>query len=510
MTKRAFTRTARSMFLLSFLVLPSGLIHSQEPPSEDLRVLKIIPIPNWTTTGSTQANFDLLTFNPATRVMYLADRVNHGATAIDTRTNTVLGTVVPPNCASGSSCPSGALLVPDLQELVLTDRRTTVYIYDLRVPTPSPVTVTVPSGSDELDYDPLHHRVYVANTNAPFFLTAIDLVGPSANTVVAQIPLSSNPEQPRFNPVDGTIWENITDEDHGGAGSSVAVIDTTANAVVTTFPIPNCQPHGIDIDPASRRALLGCSGSNPQKLVSLADGSVLENFPQVSGTDVESFNPNLRRWYTASGNNRVSDVGCPKDTTGAFPVVGVFAARAERPEDEDKSADSDDDGSPARFVEAQCSARNGHGLGVDPIQNNIYVGARQFPADPNNPNTGQAGVLVFHDPARLAQGAFRRGRAFLEPLGGSGVAGRVAFLVRGRKLGVRAEIEGLPDDGPVLLNVTTTVGNEVVPCAVSDGSARCRGTLLGDPLIGGVVLAGAGGTAVARGTIRGDGAEKSE
>ena len=506
MTKRAFTCSARLMFLLGFLALPSGLIHSQEPPSDDLRLLKVIPIPNWTTTGSTQANHDLLTFNPATRVMYLADRVNHGATAIDTRTNTVLGTVVPPNCASGSSCPSGALLVPDLQKLVLTDRRTTVYIYDLRVPAPSPVTVTVPSGSDELDYDPLHQRVYVANTNAPFFLTAIDLVGPSANTVVARIPLPSNPEQPRFNPVDGTIWQNITDEDHGGAGSSLAVIDTTANAILATFPIPDCQPHGIDFDPVSRRALLGCSGSNPQKLVSLADGRVLENFPQVSGTDVEYFNPNLRRWYTASSNNTVSGVNCPKDTTGAFPVVGVFAARAERHEGED----SDGDGGPARFVEAQCSARNGHGLGVDPIQNNIYVGARQFPADPNDPNTGQAGVLVFHDPARLAQGAFRRGHASLEPLGGSGVTGRVAFLARGRKLGVRAEIEGLPDGGPVLLNVTTTVGNEVVPCAVSDGSARCRGTLLGDPLIGGVVLAAAGGSPVARGTIRAGGAEESE
>src|SRR5713226_9976168 len=243
-------RSRLPLLLLWIIAVAPDNASAQVPaPAAGLTLAQIIRIPNWTNTGATQASFDLLSFNPATRVMYLADRVNHGATAIDTRTNTVLGTVVPPNCASGSSCPSGALLVPDLQKLVLTDRRTTVYIYDLRVPAPSPVTVTVPSGSDELDYDPLHQRVYFANTNAPSFLTAIDLVGPSANTVVARIPLPSNPEQPRFNPVDGTIWQNITDEDHGGAGSSLAVIDTTANAIVATFPIPDCQPHGIDFDP---------------------------------------------------------------------------------------------------------------------------------------------------------------------------------------------------------------------------------------------------------------------
>src|SRR5713101_3866121 len=164
------------LLMWSLAVAPDNAPAQVPAPDAGLTLGQIIRIPNWTNTGATQASFDLLSFNPLTRVMYLADRVNHGATAIDTRTNTVLGTVVPPGCASGSSCPSGVLVVADLQKLVMTDRRTTLYVYDLLLPGP-PVTVTVPNGTDELDYDPVHQRIYVANTAAPFFLTGVDLAG---------------------------------------------------------------------------------------------------------------------------------------------------------------------------------------------------------------------------------------------------------------------------------------------------------------------------------------------
>src|SRR5262249_25351099 len=142
-------------------VLSEGAAVAQiTTPNAGLRFLQNLLEPNWTTSGPTQANSDLFSFNPQTRIMYFADRVNHGVSAIDTRTNTFLGTTVPPACETGSSCPSGVLVVPDLQKLVATDRRTTVFVYDLRVPGP-PAMIMAPSGCDELDYDPLNHRIYV-------------------------------------------------------------------------------------------------------------------------------------------------------------------------------------------------------------------------------------------------------------------------------------------------------------------------------------------------------------
>src|SRR5215468_6149857 len=56
-------------------------------------------------------------------------------------------------------------------------------------------------------------------------------------------------------------------------------------------------------------------------------------------------------------------------------------------------------------------------------------------------------------------------------------------------------------DTPTRLVVTTTAGNEVVPCYESAGQAGCTGTLVGDPLIGGVVLLANGGKVASQGKI---------
>ena len=173
--------------LMLYSFFTSTLWSQVTTPDAGVTTVALIPVPNWGTTGT--VSFDLSSFNPLTRVLYYADRNNHGATAIDTKANTIIGVVTPAGC-TGTSCPSGALVIPDLQKLVLTGRGTTLWIYDLRAPSADPATVSpVPNGIDELDYDPIHQRIYIGNTVAPFFLTAIDLTGPAAGTVVASIPL---------------------------------------------------------------------------------------------------------------------------------------------------------------------------------------------------------------------------------------------------------------------------------------------------------------------------------
>src|SRR5689334_16237863 len=92
-------------------------------PTAGLTNLGVIPVPNWTTTGPNQEATDLSSFNPVTQVLYYADRVNHAVLAIDTKTNSIVGFVPVPNCIG--SCPSGVLVVPNLQKLVVTDRATT-------------------------------------------------------------------------------------------------------------------------------------------------------------------------------------------------------------------------------------------------------------------------------------------------------------------------------------------------------------------------------------------------
>jgi hypothetical protein len=481
-----------------------------------LEQLPLIPIPTWTpgdpATGvSAQvASTDVFSFDPVTHTMYFADRTNRGVSAIDTRTNTYVGTIVVPTCTAGlnsagaGSCPSGVLVAPDVRKLVMTDRSQVVgtttqllnhiFIFDLRLGqfTP-PEGLALPEGfaPDELDYDPLNQRAYVGNTSTPFFVTVVDLVN---NAIVDQIPLPGTVEQPRFDPVDGFIYATVPGA--GPTDHAVLRIDPTqssAAAIVAAFPTTSppieCDPRGIAIDALTNTAVIGCAGSDPQIVMDLDNGDILDTFPEVTGTDIEAFNPNVRRWYTASSTNTNSGVACPgtADTAQVFPVVGVFAA----PTRHDPSV---------TLVGTECSGRNGHGIGVDPFSNTLYTGVRQFPVNPNSFTTGEVGVLAFHDPAPIAQPRVEASQAAVEPF--PGFSTHATVDIDDSRL-VRARVDGLPPEAtPTVLNLTTTIGNEVVLCGRTGGDeATCKGVLSGKALIGGTVMLATGGIPVGNGTI---------
>jgi hypothetical protein len=257
---------------------------------------------------------------------------------------------------------------------------------------------------------------------------------------------------------------------------------TGAAAIVKTFVLgPSCLTRGIDIDPLTNTAIIGCAAPGAQVLMDLTgDMSVQTTFPGVTGTDTLQFNPNLRRWYTASSNNDNSGVQCPGNaaTPQVFPVVGVFAASRKL-------------GQIGTIVGAECSGTNGHDIGVEPVHNQVYVGVRQL-ADPASLSSGTPGVLVWHDPSPLAQP-----RLVGESAANLQGTGRVRIL-DGHV--VRARLTNVPSDA--LLNITTTIGNEVVDCDASGTDTICTGVLKGQALIGGTVFLAAGGTPVANGRIR--------
>ena len=474
------TRTRLGNALPALFALSAGTMFGQvAAPDAGLSYQGLISVPGWTTTGSTAESVDLASFNPVTQILYYADHLAHGVMAIDTKANSVLGWVPVPNCTG--SCPSGVLVIPDLQLLVATDRGTEVYIFDLKLPNTPPVAVIVPSGIDELDYDPIHKRIYIGNTTSPYFLTGIDLRGPNANTVTASISLPGPPEQARFNPVDGLIYLTVP-------SVGVLVIDPEAGTagtgdLVATYPITNCSGNGNWIDPVTNIMVVGCNNVAGEAMVSLTDGTVLARFPQVNRDDIMGFNPGTRRWYSGSGSNTNDTGACPWTNPGdvfVFPVVGVFVAgTASTPT--------------GTLAGVTCSGRGGSTIAVDTIHNNIFVPVAQYPLDPFSNSTGKPGIMVFHDPAPV-QATPVHSQA---PLGGNGVAD---FALQGRTMYATAVLNGLAD-APTELVVTTTVAIEEVPCFEIAGAAYCIGTLIGDPLIGGSTLLANGYKRLATGTI---------
>jgi hypothetical protein len=235
-----------------------------------------------------------------------------------------------------------------------------------------------------------------------------------------------------------------------------------------TFPLSSCSGNGNWIDPVSNTMVVGCNNVAGQAHVSLVDGSVLARFPQANTDDVMGYNPGNRRWYSASGGNTNNGGKCPATNTGTvYPEVGVFAAGT-------ASAPT------ATLVGVACSGRSGTTLAVDPINREIFVPVAQYPLDPASSTTGNRGIMVFYDPAPT-QAVPAHSQAVL------GSHGTADFLLQGRTMSATAVLTGLAD-APTQLVVTTTVGNEVVPCFEVGGLGYCIGTLVGDPLIGGMAL----------------------
>jgi hypothetical protein len=260
--------------------------------------------------------------------------------------------------------------------------------------------------------------------------------------------------------------------------------------IKASYLTPNCVPHGIEIDSISNVALLGCGTNQGQVMMNLKDGSIMKTFTDVTGSDLLAWNPNNRRFYTGSAGNVATTSACPADSTKAVPIVGVIDAIGSG-------------GTPApRLDGVVCVGRNGKTLGVDPFDNLLFVAIRQYPVDPANAASGQTGVMTLWDPAPAAQPLTAVTQAVLSPVGGSAAAGTVRTLLAGRRIHLGVAPTGVTGTSALVV-ITTTIGNETIPCAVDNANKKavCSGTLLGDPMVGGSVTLAVDGAPVARGLI---------
>jgi hypothetical protein len=495
---RQFARKVdRTILLLWALLLLLKLSVPGFGQNNALQLTNFIPIPNWTGTAS----FDALWFDAQNGVVYIADRINDGATAVDAKTMSVVGTSVAPGCGiktattspSQTNCrPSGILVTPDTQKLVFTGRGPTaansnapapgVWVFDLKAPTAPLVLIQTLAGPDFVDYNPVNQLVYVKTAPPGSSDNPIVIVDPVAGKVVGQLSVGAGIEQIHFNPVDGFIYVAITDS----GKQAMAKVDPSTNSIVTQFPLISssgpCTPHQFEIDPTTDIAVIGCS--EVAIAMDLHNGNIVNTYPLNVNTDTTGFDLNLHHLYVTSTGGSASS-GCPKDSGGNYPAIGVVSSASAQAPLPTSQAGS--------FVGVACGGRGEKGAATDPVSHNIFVATPQYPVDSSSANTGQAGLLVFHDSAPTSTPPARSQAT----LGSNGTA---TFYQDGRTMRAFANLQSLTD-APTRLVVTTTAGNEVVPCTEAAGQATCTGTVVGDPLIGGVVLLANNGQILSKGTI---------
>jgi len=256
--------------------------------NSDLKLETTISVPNWAVG---RASTDLFGFNPVTRTMYLADRTNHAVTVIDTASKRVIGQIP----LSATTAVNQPLVAIDLQQLVVSDGVQSVLVWDLRAPmTSAPTVYTMPStGPDGMDYDTINQTVYVVTDNAPYYLVGINL---AQKAIVTQTLIPFSADLIKFNPIDGKIYIAMEDADHNNASAGIAVYDpaTDTMSAPAMYKVGSiCPGHGIDIDPVSDVAVMGCfqGTSNGNLGIDLKTGKFVV-FTDVGVTDSIVFNPN--------------------------------------------------------------------------------------------------------------------------------------------------------------------------------------------------------------------------
>jgi hypothetical protein len=291
----------------------------------------------------------------------------------------------------------------------------------------------------------------------------------------------------RFNPNDGLIYQAITDGDNAGKAKGLYVYDPVANTITPKTLTTDCTPHGVEIDPVSNVLLLGCSPGGQVMLDLNQGGAIIKTFSNQTGTDLTAFNPNTRNFYTGAGSNNIASTGCPADSAGNNPLIGVYSAPGT---------------GQANQVGLQCTGRAAKGPGVNPFDNFIYAGTRQYPVNAGDATTGQSGVLVYWDSSPRMD-ANPGKSATISSLDGKNSFGTLQFsTAQHRGLRATGTLTGAPI-GVATVVIPTSVGNESVSCYLNpDRTDFCDGPLLGTPLIGAPALLGINGAPAGKGRIQ--------
>lgn len=200
-------------------------------------------------------SFDISWVDRSTQTYYLADRT-HGAVDVFSAENntpiTRFGGFVGFTGNNDTSGPNGVVVVHPEHEVWAGDGNSTVKVIDLGS---GQTVATISTGgtarADELAFDQKDHLLLIVNDadDPPF----VSLISVPDRTVVAKIVFSAANGVDATNGIEQPVWDPEThrfyvavpqigpNESNGG----IVVIDPDTKQIETTFPVSQCQPHGL-------------------------------------------------------------------------------------------------------------------------------------------------------------------------------------------------------------------------------------------------------------------------
>ena len=330
-----------SFALLLFLIVSEVIRFSTPIPLHRLQLVQDIPLPdalpdphrtsqNPFAAGQAERfdHFDFQSLDPNTHLLFIVHtgpnpdkeaailhnpnfdaQTDGNVIVFNTQLNKVVGLVDVPQAA-------GILVAPDVGKVFVGDAADSIiYVIDEH----SPFTIIAKvqldplDGPDAIEYDPVDHRIFVAdpgasadpdNANTALKNQNVAVIDAITNKLITKIPFGIHPPfgddvgHIQFDPVTHRVFVTtlpLSDQNlnlPAKPPSFLDVIDPVALQVVSHIRLPDAclVPHGVVVDVQQREAFIACVDSNNLARVDL---QTMQPFP--GPLLAVAFNPDIVR-----------------------------------------------------------------------------------------------------------------------------------------------------------------------------------------------------------------------
>ncbi len=302
-----------SFGLLAFLIISLVVRFTTPIPLHRLQIVQDIPLPdalpdphrtsqNPFAPGQAERfdHFDFQSLDPNTHLLFIVhsgpnpdkeaailhnpnfDAGTDGNTIVfNTQLNKVVGLIDAPQAA-------GVIVAPDLGKVFIGDANDSiVYVADEHSPFNiiAKVQLDPLDGPDAIEYDPVDHRIFVAdpgipsdpdNANVALKNQNVAVIDAITNRLITKIPFGLHPPfgddvgYIQFDPVTHRVFVvtlPLIDQNLNipqTPPSFLAVVDPVALKVISRIRLPDTciSPHGVVVDVQQREALVACVDSN--------------------------------------------------------------------------------------------------------------------------------------------------------------------------------------------------------------------------------------------------------
>jgi YVTN family beta-propeller protein len=274
-------RVAAVSALLAVVLVYNACVGAQTTPA--YRVTKTVAL-------GPPDRWDYLTFDAESGRVFVAhgDRV----TVVDGRDGTLLGQVE--GFPGGTH---GVAIAAHAGKGYSDDGKAgTATSFDLKTLKPL-TTINASKGADGVIFDPFSRHVFVINGDSE----SVTVIDPSRDAGVATVKVGGGLE---FGVADarGKLYID------GVERQEIVRIDTTTNRVDARWPVPNCsRPHGITIDPLTRRIFATCV-NNAMVVVDADSGATIATLPIGARSDAAAFDPKRQLVFSSNGDGTLTVV----------------------------------------------------------------------------------------------------------------------------------------------------------------------------------------------------------